>query len=69
MNYRRATLVGMMLLGGALVAVDLTASAVQMIAMHAESRRVAAWVAAEQELAAAPAPIRAANLVQVSSLQ
>ena len=66
MNYTRATLVGMMLLGGALVAVDLTASAVQMAAIHAENKRVAAWRLAQQQLAAAPAPVRASYVVEAS---
>jgi len=69
MHYGRAFTVGIVMLAGALITVELTASAVQMIAMHAESRRAAAWVAAEQELAAASAPIRAADLIQVSSLE
>jgi len=56
----------MMLLGGALVAVDLTASAVQMVAMHAENKRVAAWTAEQRQLAAAPAPVRASYVVEVS---
>ncbi len=66
MNYRRATLVGMMLLGGALVSVDLTASAVQIVAMHAENKRVAAWRLEQQKLADAPAPVRASYVVEAS---
>ena len=59
MNYGRATLVGMMLLGGALVAVDLTASAMQIAAIRAENKRVADWRLEYQHLAAVPAPVQA----------
>jgi hypothetical protein len=65
MNYRRATLVGMMLLGGSLVVVDLTASAVQMAAIHAENKRVAAWQT-EQRREAAFTQARMSNLVEAS---
>jgi hypothetical protein len=65
MNYKRATFVGLIMLGGALVAVDLTASAVQMVALNAETKRIAAWhIERQREFAFAPA--RASNLVEAS---
>lgn len=64
MNYRRATLVGLIMLSGALIAVDLTASAVQMVAMHSGSTRMAVWHMEQQrELAMAPV---SANMVEAS---
>ena len=66
MNYGRATLVGLIMLSGALVAVDLTASAVQMAAIHAESKRVAAWRLEQPQFAAAPAPVRASYVVEAA---
>jgi hypothetical protein len=65
MNYRRATLVGLIMLSGALVAVELTASAVQMVAMNAGNKRVAAWKLEQQVLAAA-GPVRASDVVEAS---
>ena len=66
MIYRRATLMGLAMLGGSLIAVELTASAMQMAAIHAESKRVAMWRAEQQHLAAVPAPVRASNIVEAS---
>jgi hypothetical protein len=66
MNISRSLLVGMIMIGGSLVAVTLTASAIQKFAMNAESRRVAAWAAAaERQVAQAP-PARASNIQQAS---
>ena len=53
------------MLSGALVVVDLTASAVQMIALNAETKRIAAWHTQQQHaLAFAPAPT--SNIVEAS---
>jgi hypothetical protein len=57
------------MLASVLIVVELTASAVQMIAMNAENRQAAAWVAAERQLTAAPAPIRVTNVAEVSTLR
>jgi hypothetical protein len=60
-------MVGLIMPSGALVAVELTASAVQMVAMHAGSKRVADWQI-EQQRELAFAPVRASNMVEALPL-
>ncbi len=65
MHIGRGLLIGITMVGASLIAVELTASAVQMFAMQAENQRVAAWVAAERQVAALP-PARAGAIVEAS---
>ncbi len=58
MNIGYALLIGMAMVTGSLVVVELTASAVQMAAMRAESTRIATRIAEEQRFERASAPVR-----------
>jgi hypothetical protein len=58
MNIGYALLIGTAMLAGSLIVVELTASAVQMAAVHAESTRIATRAAEERQFERAAAPVR-----------